>query len=41
MPNWVYNYVDISGNEVDLRSFMDKASKSYATYHKGDWATEA
>jgi hypothetical protein len=41
MPNWVFNYVDISGNEADLRAFMDKASRPYTTHHKGDWETDA
>lgn len=35
MPNWVNNTMTVSGKEADLKTFMEKAGKSYTTYHKG------
>lgn len=35
MPNWVYNYVVITGNKEDLLEFMDKARKPHASYFRG------
>ena len=37
MPNWVFTSMTVHGKEEDLRKFMDKAGKSYMTYHKGVW----
>lgn len=33
MPNWVNNTMTVSGKEADLKTFMEKASKPYTTYH--------
>jgi hypothetical protein len=33
MPNWVDNWVGISGTEADLTAFLEKAGKPYPTKH--------
>jgi hypothetical protein len=35
MPNWVYNYVSITGEADKLKEFASKASKPYTTTNKG------
>lgn len=37
MPNWVFTSMTVLGKEEDLIKFRDKASKSYKTFHKGDF----
>jgi hypothetical protein len=35
MPNWVSNWVGVSGTEADVIAFLEKAKKPYTTTNKG------
>jgi len=35
MPNWVSNWVGVSGTEADITAFVEKAKKPYTSKHKG------
>lgn len=39
MPNWVSNWIGASGTEDDIRAFLEKAGKPYATKHS-KWNAE-
>ena len=39
MPNWVSNWVGVSGTEADITAFVEKAGKNYPTKHTS-WNSE-
>lgn len=42
VPNWVSNWVGISGKTTDLQAFVEKAKQQYTTnYPKSEWVWDA